>query len=375
MRSLATRRAHLALSGAVADGVRVLQAANFDLILVETAGIGQSDSEIVDRVDLSVYVMTPEYGAPSQLEKIDMLELADAVVLNKFDRRGGEDALRDVKKQWRRNHPDAAAVARRRGPGLREHRQPLERPGHGPRVRGARRPARGARLRRLRGAGREEPGGCPRRCRSCPPSAPATWPRSPRPCAATARGSRATSRRRAARSAWPRRCARSATRVPEMAHAVRRGGAPRTARRAPRSLALRRPYDAALRALSADARAELARWPETRARYTAEEQSYEVRGRAIGVREPRGHACRGSSSRASRSRAPRSGASSRASRRSRTCPAASRSPRACSRSSAPARKTPRACSRARARPSAPTCASTCSRRRSPRCGSRPRSTA
>ncbi|MEE9609446.1 MAG: methylmalonyl-CoA mutase family protein [Myxococcota bacterium] len=103
-RSLATRRAHLALSRAVANAVQVLQAADFDLILVETAGIGQSDSEIVDLVDISVYVMTPDYGAPSQLEKIDMLDLADFTVLNKFDRRGAEDALRDVRKQWKRNH-------------------------------------------------------------------------------------------------------------------------------------------------------------------------------------------------------------------------------------------------------------------------------
>jgi methylmalonyl-CoA mutase len=113
-RSLATRTAHLALSATVADGVRVLQASGFDLILVETAGIGQSDSEIVDLADVSVYVMTPDYGAPSQLEKIDMLDLAHLVVLNKSDRRGAQDALRDVRKQWRRNRggeagtPDAA---------------------------------------------------------------------------------------------------------------------------------------------------------------------------------------------------------------------------------------------------------------------------
>jgi methylmalonyl-CoA mutase len=104
VRSLATRQAHLALSRAVGNAIRVLQAADFDLIFVETAGIGQSDSEIVDLADASVYVMTPEYGAPSQLEKIDMLDLADFAVLNKSDRQGAADALRDVRKQWRRNH-------------------------------------------------------------------------------------------------------------------------------------------------------------------------------------------------------------------------------------------------------------------------------
>jgi methylmalonyl-CoA mutase len=110
VRSLATRQAHLALSRAVADAIRVLQASRFDLVLVETAGIGQSDSEIVDRVDHSLYVMTPEFGAPTQLEKIDMLELADLVVLNKFDRAGAQDALRDVRKQVKRNGGEPGAV-------------------------------------------------------------------------------------------------------------------------------------------------------------------------------------------------------------------------------------------------------------------------
>ncbi|CAN5235567.1 methylmalonyl-CoA mutase family protein [soil metagenome] len=103
MRSIATRRQHLATSAVLVDTIRFLKYAGFDLIVVETAGIGQSDTEIVDLVDLSVYVMTSDYGAPSQLEKIDMLDFADLIALNKFEKRGAEDALRDVRKQWKRN--------------------------------------------------------------------------------------------------------------------------------------------------------------------------------------------------------------------------------------------------------------------------------
>jgi len=104
MRSIATRRQHLATSEMLADHILYLKSMGFDMVLVETAGIGQSDSEIVDMVDYSVYVMTSDYGAASQLEKIDMLDFADLIVLNKYDKRGAEDALRDIRKQWKRNH-------------------------------------------------------------------------------------------------------------------------------------------------------------------------------------------------------------------------------------------------------------------------------
>ena len=104
MRSLATRQANLALSAHVNDAIAILKAANFDLIILETSGIGQSDTEILDHSDISLYVMTPEYGAATQLEKIDMLDFADIISINKFDRRGSLDALRDVKKQYQRNN-------------------------------------------------------------------------------------------------------------------------------------------------------------------------------------------------------------------------------------------------------------------------------
>jgi isobutyryl-CoA mutase len=108
MRSLATRRQHLATAAVLKDVIDLYRAAGFDLVIIETAGIGQSDTEIVDIVDLSLYVMTSEYGAASQLEKIDMLDFADLIVLNKSEKRGAADSLRDVRKQWRRNHPDRA---------------------------------------------------------------------------------------------------------------------------------------------------------------------------------------------------------------------------------------------------------------------------
>jgi methylmalonyl-CoA mutase len=104
MRSLATRQSNLALSKYVADAIQVLKAANYDIIILETSGIGQSDTEIMDHSDVSLYVMTPEFGAATQLEKIDMLDFADLVALNKFDKRGALDAVRDVKKQYQRNH-------------------------------------------------------------------------------------------------------------------------------------------------------------------------------------------------------------------------------------------------------------------------------
>ncbi len=104
MRSLATRESNIAVSKYLPEVISTLKVAGFDLILLETSGIGQSDSEITKYSDLSIYVMTPEFGAPTQLEKIDMLDWADMIVINKFDRYGAADALRDVRKQYERNH-------------------------------------------------------------------------------------------------------------------------------------------------------------------------------------------------------------------------------------------------------------------------------
>ncbi len=104
MRSLATRQSNLALSQHVAEALEILKAASYDLIILETSGIGQSDTEIMDHSDVSLYVMTPEFGAATQLEKIDMLDFADVIALNKFDKRGALDAIRDVKKQYMRNN-------------------------------------------------------------------------------------------------------------------------------------------------------------------------------------------------------------------------------------------------------------------------------
>ncbi|MET0405607.1 MAG: methylmalonyl-CoA mutase family protein, partial [Cystobacter sp.] len=104
MRSMATRQSNLALSKHVGDSIEICKAAGFDLIVVETSGIGQSDTEITEHSDVSLYVMTAEYGAATQLEKIDMLDFADVIAINKFDKRGSLDALRDVRKQWKRNH-------------------------------------------------------------------------------------------------------------------------------------------------------------------------------------------------------------------------------------------------------------------------------
>ena len=104
MRSLATRESDKALSQYVAEAIDICKAAQFDFIILESAGVGQSDASILDYVDVSMYVMTPEYGAPSQLEKINMLDYADVVCINKFDKAGALDALHDVRKQFKRNH-------------------------------------------------------------------------------------------------------------------------------------------------------------------------------------------------------------------------------------------------------------------------------
>ena len=279
-RSLATRQAHLALSRAVGDAVRVLEAAGFDLVFVETAGIGQSDSEIVDRVDLSLYVMTPEYGAPSQLEKIDMIDLADVIVLNKFDRHGSEDALRDIRKQWRRNrnefelrderipvYPTVAsrwndpavdrlyqrlmALVAERGLAAYPHRVVPE----------LRLPEREARVSVARPGYLGEITGTVR-----------------------------AQHRRVAQGVERARDAYALGRTLHMLGDAPPDGLAPYAEKSladaadPEILALRKRYNATLEELDPDVRQALAAWPEVRVRYERETQSYQVREREIEAR-------------------------------------------------------------------------------------------
>jgi methylmalonyl-CoA mutase len=280
VRSLATRRVHRSLSRALADAVRVLQAAGFDLILVETAGIGQGDSEVVDLVDLPVYVMTPEFGAPSQLEKIDMLELAELIVLNKFDRPGARDALRDVHKQWRRNHPQAPAVAAPpvyptiasawNDPGTERLTQAL-------RARLAERGFAGFEAR-----GPTEP---------VEPVARALVPparsRYLAEIAEAVRGHRGRAAEEAERAnqAWGLgQALRTLGDEPPKNLAPFPEAELEDGAAAPELIALRRRYTELLSRLDARLREQLAGWPALRERYSRDEQSYRVRGRAIAVR-------------------------------------------------------------------------------------------
>jgi methylmalonyl-CoA mutase len=184
MRSLATRDTGKEVSAALPEVIAATRLAGFDMIIVETSGIGQGDAAIVPFVDVSLYVMTPEFGAASQLEKIDMLDFADFVAINKFDRKGAEDALRDVRKQYQRNrelfntNTDEMPVfgtmaARFNDDGVTALFQAIA-----PAL-----VAKGLKLGKPRCRWWRQ--GLQPRPPSCRPSAPATWPRSPRRCAAT----------------------------------------------------------------------------------------------------------------------------------------------------------------------------------------------
>jgi hypothetical protein len=205
MRSLATRDTGKEVSAALPEVIAATRSAGFDLIIVETSGIGQGDAAIVPFVDVSLYVMTPEFGAASQLEKIDMLDFADLVAINKFDRKGALDALRDVRKQYQRNRelfttsPRADAGVRHHGRALQRRRRDRPLPGRAAPalvakgLKLARASCPWSRSRRLQ----------PKAAPSSPPSAPATWPRSPTRCAATT----STPRSRPASPASARPCA------------------------------------------------------------------------------------------------------------------------------------------------------------------------
>ena len=279
-RSLATRQAHRALSAVVDDALLVLRAAGYDLVLLESAGIGQADSEIVDRVDLPVYVMTPEYGAPSQLEKIDMLDLAEIVVLNKADRPGAEDALRDVRKQWRRNRgafdlPDAElpvlpAVARSWNDPATERVYRLLR-------------------RKVAEAGGARFGVPPAVERPAPPLRPLIPPERSHyleEIARTVRAYRERTRREADRAQEAFALARSVGAFGDAPPAEARPYPAGEVEAHPDPLVrrLRARYNDALAALEPESLRALQEWDALRKRYGAPEQSYRVREREVVVR-------------------------------------------------------------------------------------------
>ncbi|HKP64284.1 MAG TPA: methylmalonyl-CoA mutase family protein [Polyangiales bacterium] len=265
-RSLATRRAHLATSGALPDAIGVLAAAGYDLILVETAGIGQGDSEITDLADLSLYVMTPDYGAPSQLEKIDMLEFADLIALNKFDRRGGQDALRDLRKQWRRNHerfqlPDAEVpvfptVAHRYGdPGVERLYRALAAGLH------ARSPERFARLMAAQSTPLAD------QSSNFTPPIPEGRGRYLAEISQSVRAYRAEAEQAAERAVEAQALGKALDVLPASADASQ--------------TLLRERHQAACDAVPAPLRAQLAAWPEDKRNYAADKQEYQVRGQPV----------------------------------------------------------------------------------------------
>ncbi|MDA1259391.1 MAG: methylmalonyl-CoA mutase family protein, partial [Planctomycetota bacterium] len=279
MRSMATRRAHLATAAAVGDALLALRAAGFDLLILETAGIGQSDSEAVDLADISLYVMTPEYGAPTQLEKIAMLDYADAVAINKADKRGALDAQRDVRKQIQRNRnafeqsaesmPVFLTAASRFGDvgvdGLFDHLM------------------KGLTARQERDWTPPPP---PQRITGLPVVVPAERTRYLAEIAEAVRGYKRHVASQADLAARADGLARALREFGEDPPATDCDYAPAalTDAAADRGvLALRQRYQEVLRDLEPTMRAQLAKWPDTVAAYAGESFGYEVRGKEVRV--------------------------------------------------------------------------------------------
>ncbi|MEM1418698.1 MAG: methylmalonyl-CoA mutase family protein, partial [Myxococcota bacterium] len=275
MRSLATRQANLALSAHVQDAIDVCRTAGFDLVIVETSGIGQSDTAITDHADVCLYVMTAEYGAATQLEKIDMLDFADVVAINKFDKRGSLDALRDVRKQMQRNRGAF-------------HADPATMPAFGTIASQFGDPGTDALYRRLMETIHERTGVL------APNLVPADGesekrfivpPERTRYLAEIVEESRRYDHEveaevRLARRAFQLAGAITALRGDEgdLAPLADPGSRPDDA---PEVATLRKRYDGILDRLSARSKTLLREWPDVRARYAGDEYAYEVRGKTF----------------------------------------------------------------------------------------------